>query len=124
MTAPKPFNLKALCEEAGEPFDDSITKTEASRRIDALQAKTGRGRTPLRNLARQGQEDTRHARSATKLSSAVRRSGSAADFHSVPVVSINSLDEILSLTRWGGRYSSPDPFGGSRLFIHQVIDSS
>ncbi len=33
----------ALSEEAGEPFDDSLTKAEASKRIDALQAKTGRG---------------------------------------------------------------------------------
>jgi hypothetical protein len=28
---------------AGEPFDDSLTKGEASKRIDQLQEKTGRG---------------------------------------------------------------------------------
>ena len=36
--------LKTLCEEAGEEFDPHHTKAEASRRIDELQAKTGRGR--------------------------------------------------------------------------------
>lgn len=45
MTGAQASYLKTLCEEAGEPFDDSITKAEASRRIDAMQAKTGRGRT-------------------------------------------------------------------------------
>ena len=35
---------KTLCEEAGEPFDAHLTKAEASRRIEELQAKTGRGR--------------------------------------------------------------------------------
>ncbi len=35
--------LKTLSEEAGEPFDDSLTKADASKRIDALQEKTGRG---------------------------------------------------------------------------------
>jgi hypothetical protein len=45
MTGAQASYLKTLCEEAGEPFGDSITKAEASRRIDAMQAKTGRGRT-------------------------------------------------------------------------------
>jgi hypothetical protein len=45
MTGAQASYLKTLCEEAGEPFDESITKAEASRRIDAMQAKTGRGRT-------------------------------------------------------------------------------
>jgi hypothetical protein len=36
--------LQTLCEEAGEPFDPGLTKAEASKRIDALQSKTGRGR--------------------------------------------------------------------------------
>ena len=33
--------LKTLCEEAREPdaYDDTLTKAEASRRIDALKAK-------------------------------------------------------------------------------------
>lgn len=43
MTGAQRSYLKTLCEEAGEPFDDRLTKAEASRRIDELQAKTGRG---------------------------------------------------------------------------------
>jgi uncharacterized damage-inducible protein DinB len=45
MTGAQASYLKTLCEEAGEPFDDSLTKAEASKRIDALQKQTGRGRT-------------------------------------------------------------------------------
>ena len=43
MTGAQASYLKTLSEEAGEPFDDKLTKAEASKRIDALQAKTGRG---------------------------------------------------------------------------------
>lgn len=35
--------LKTLCEEAGVEFKPDLSKAEASRRIDALQEKTGRG---------------------------------------------------------------------------------
>ena len=35
--------LKTLSEEAAEEFDPNLTKAEASKRIGALQAKTGRG---------------------------------------------------------------------------------
>jgi hypothetical protein len=45
MTGAQASYLKTLCEEAGEPFDPKLTKAEASKRIDELQAKTGRGRT-------------------------------------------------------------------------------
>ncbi len=44
MTGAQASYLKTLSEEAGEDFDDSLTKAEASLRIDALQEKTGRGR--------------------------------------------------------------------------------
>jgi Protein of unknown function (DUF3072) len=44
MTAAQASYLKTLCEEAKEDFDPSLTKAEASRRIDELQEKTGRGR--------------------------------------------------------------------------------
>jgi hypothetical protein len=44
MTGAQASYLKTLCEEAGEPFDPSLSKAEASMRIDELQAKTGRGR--------------------------------------------------------------------------------
>lgn len=44
MTGAQASYLKTLCEEAGEAFDPDLTKAAASKRIDALQAKTGRGR--------------------------------------------------------------------------------
>jgi hypothetical protein len=44
MTGAQTSYLKTLSEEAGEPFDAEMTKAEASRRIDELQARTGRGR--------------------------------------------------------------------------------
>jgi hypothetical protein len=44
MTGAQASYLRTLSEEAGEPFDPTLTKAEASLRIDALQAKTGRGR--------------------------------------------------------------------------------
>lgn len=43
MTGAQASYLKTLSEEAGEPFDDSLTKAGASKAIDALQEKTGRG---------------------------------------------------------------------------------
>ena len=43
MTGAQASYLKTLCEEAGEDFDPDLTKAEASKRIDALQAETGRG---------------------------------------------------------------------------------
>ena len=42
--------LKTLSEEAGEPFDDTLNKADASLRIDALQQETGRGGLTLRIL--------------------------------------------------------------------------
>jgi len=43
MTGAQASYLKTLSEEAHVEFDASLTKAEASRRIDELQAKTGRG---------------------------------------------------------------------------------
>lgn len=43
MTGAQASYLQTLSEEAGEPFDDSLTKADASKAIDALQTKTGRG---------------------------------------------------------------------------------
>jgi hypothetical protein len=45
MTGAQASYLKTLCDEAGEEFDASLTKAEASKRIDELQQRTGRGRT-------------------------------------------------------------------------------
>ena len=43
MTGAQASYLKTLCEEAGEDYDPDMTKAEASKKIDALQDKTGRG---------------------------------------------------------------------------------
>ena len=43
MTGAQRSYLQTLSEEAGEEFDPNLTKAEASRRIEELQQKTGRG---------------------------------------------------------------------------------
>ena len=43
MTAAQASYLRTLCEEAGEQFDEGLTKAAASKRIDELQGRTGRG---------------------------------------------------------------------------------
>ena len=43
MTGAQQSYLKTLAEEAGEPIDESLTKAEASKKIDELREKTGRG---------------------------------------------------------------------------------
>ncbi|HEV2864993.1 MAG TPA: DUF3072 domain-containing protein [Allosphingosinicella sp.] len=43
MTGAQASYLKTLSEEAGEDFDPNLSKAEASKKIDALQEKTGRG---------------------------------------------------------------------------------
>ncbi len=44
MTGAQASYLKTLSEEAGETFEEGLTKAEASKRIDALQEETGRGK--------------------------------------------------------------------------------
>ncbi len=44
MTGAQASYLKTLSEEAGEEFDPGLSKADASRKIDELQEKTGRGR--------------------------------------------------------------------------------
>ncbi len=43
MTGAQASYLKTLSEEAGEDFDETLTKAEASKKIDELQERTGRG---------------------------------------------------------------------------------
>ena len=43
MTGPQASYLQTLAQEAGEDVDDSLSKAQASERIEELQAKTGRG---------------------------------------------------------------------------------
>ena len=44
MTGAQASYLKTLSEEAKVEFDENLTKAEASKRIDELQEKTGRGK--------------------------------------------------------------------------------
>jgi Protein of unknown function (DUF3072) len=43
MTGTQRSYLKTLCEEAGEPMDETLTKAQASERISELQQRTRRG---------------------------------------------------------------------------------
>ncbi len=43
MTGAQKSYLKTLSDEAKEPFDENLSKADASKRIDELQQKTGRG---------------------------------------------------------------------------------
>ena len=43
MTGAQASYLETLSREAGEELDRTLTKAEASRRIDELQERTGRG---------------------------------------------------------------------------------
>ena len=44
MTGAQRSYLSTLASEAGEKVEDELTKAEASKKIDELQEKTGRGR--------------------------------------------------------------------------------
>lgn len=44
MTGPQMSYLKTLSTEAGVEFDEKLTKADASKRIEELQEKTGRGK--------------------------------------------------------------------------------
>jgi hypothetical protein len=45
MTGAQRSYLQTLCDEAREPMDETFTKAEAAKRIEALQQQTGRGAT-------------------------------------------------------------------------------
>ena len=42
MTAAQRSYLETLCRDVGEPFDESLTKAEASKRIDELREQSPR----------------------------------------------------------------------------------
>lgn len=42
-TGPQLSYLRTLAQEAGETLDEKLTKAEASKKIEELQEKTGRG---------------------------------------------------------------------------------
>ena len=54
MTGAQKSYLKTLSEEAGEGFDESLTKADASKRIDELQQQTGRGADSAKGQSAQG----------------------------------------------------------------------
>jgi hypothetical protein len=43
MTGPQESYLRTLAQEAGEDVPENLTKAEASKLIDTLQERTGRG---------------------------------------------------------------------------------
>ena len=43
MTGAQASYLRTLSQEAGEPFEEGLSKGDASKRIDELQQRTGRG---------------------------------------------------------------------------------
>jgi Protein of unknown function (DUF3072) len=47
MTNAQASRLAILSEEAGETFDSGLSRAAASKRIDELLRKTGRGQSPL-----------------------------------------------------------------------------
>ncbi len=54
MTGAQRSYLKTLSEEAKEDFDETLTKAQASQRIDELQHMTGRGTHGKSNAAEGG----------------------------------------------------------------------
>jgi hypothetical protein len=51
MTGAQASYLQTLSEEAGEEFDSSLSKAEASKKIDSLQDATGRASKLLRSTS-------------------------------------------------------------------------
>ena len=60
MTGAQRSYLKTLCEEARQPFDDNLTKAQASRRIDELHRMTRRETAAPPQGESQGQDRARH----------------------------------------------------------------
>jgi DUF3072 family protein len=49
MTGPQRSYLQTLCREAGEEYNENWTKAEASKKIEELQQRTGRGKSGAGN---------------------------------------------------------------------------
>jgi hypothetical protein len=60
MTGAQASFLQTLAEEAHEPVQLDLTKAEASKKIDRLQAKTGRGRGSSRARNAPGRRKQHH----------------------------------------------------------------
>lgn len=61
MTGAQRSYLKTLSEEAKVPFDEKLTKAEASKRIDELQQRTGRGAEGHEPRRKGAEEQTRES---------------------------------------------------------------
>ena len=72
MTGAQRSYLKTLCEEAKLPFDENLSKADASRRIDQLQAITKRGQ-HANDAPQQGGEDQENGRSTAAVETIVSR---------------------------------------------------
>jgi hypothetical protein len=75
MTGAQRSYLKTLSEEAKVPFDANLTKAEASKRIDELQQRTGRGA--------EGQERRKSADAQTRESGEVEMDAQGGDLRGV-----------------------------------------
>ena len=73
MTGAQRSYLKTLSEEAKEPFDENMTKAQASRRIDELQSMTGRGRHGQPDRVEQADGDQAEGRSTAGVETVVSR---------------------------------------------------
>ena len=66
MTGAQRSYLKTLSEEAKVPFDENLSKADASRRIDELQAQTGRGAHGQQHAGAQAQAQGEQQAQATR----------------------------------------------------------
>lgn len=73
MTGAQQSYLKTLCEEARQPFDQNLSKADASRRIDELQALTGRGQRGQPRGGEHGDDDSQEGRSTAAVETIVSR---------------------------------------------------
>ena len=74
MTGAQRSYLKTLSEEAKQPFDESLSKAQASKRIDELQEITGRGKHGHARVdADQGGEDPQEGRATAAVETIVSR---------------------------------------------------
>ncbi|TFZ06767.1 DUF3072 domain-containing protein [Ramlibacter henchirensis] len=73
MTGAQRSYLKTLCEEAKQPFDENLSKADASRRIDELQAITGRGQHGQQRGDERGDGDQQDGRATAAVETVVSR---------------------------------------------------
>jgi hypothetical protein len=80
MTGAQRSYLKTLSEEAKQPFDENLTKADASRRIEELQAETGRhppGQEPNSEGRQAGQQQAGQQQAASETQAKPSGSGRA-----------------------------------------------